>query len=169
MGRALEWVRVGDTRTSKRKAATFDDARTAAMIADARLKELAVLEREGVLVDRQHGERVAFTFARRHRDAWLNWPARIGAELAAAVGIDAGMLIGLLEAHVARQLDELGAERFDLGASVVGGPPGGVGGGAGVGGGGGGPTGRGGGRPPPPRAGADGGRAGRRTSGSRLT
>jgi hypothetical protein len=126
MGRSLEWVRVGELRTSKRKAATFDQARTAAMVADARLKELAVAAREGALVERAAGERIAFAFARRHRDAWLVWPARIGAELAVALGCDAGAVIGLLERYVARQLDELGSERFDLGASLVDGAAGGT-------------------------------------------
>src|SRR4030095_16929870 len=103
MGRALEWVRVGDRRRSKRKAATFDDARTAAMIADARLKELAVLEREGELIDRARSVHVVYAFARRHRDAWLNWPSRVGAEFAAAVGADPGGGVRALQAAVAPQ------------------------------------------------------------------
>lgn len=119
MARPRQWVRLG-TKASKKTASPYDDARTAAMIAEARLKELTVREREGALVDRATGERIVFAFGRRHRDAWLVWPARIGAELAAALGIDASVLISHLEEHVARHLDELSAERFDLGASVVG-------------------------------------------------
>jgi hypothetical protein len=93
------------------------------MVAEARLKELTVLEREGSLVDRADGERIVFAFGRRHREAWLAWPARIGAELAASLGVDTAALVVLLEAHVAQQLEELSRERFDLdaaGASVVG-------------------------------------------------
>src|SRR5262245_1815441 len=90
------------------------------MVADAQLKELALRERQGTLVDRAVGERMVFAFGRRDRDAWLIWPARIGAELAAALGVEAGVVIAHLEAYVRQQLEDLSRERFDLaGASVV--------------------------------------------------
>src|SRR5262249_62173209 len=57
-------------------------ARTAAMIADAQAKRLAVEVRQGRLVERDRAVAIAFAFARRLRDAWINWPARGGAALA---------------------------------------------------------------------------------------
>jgi hypothetical protein len=109
-------VSLGRTKGAK----AYDAARTAAMVAEAQLKQLAVQERQGVLVNRATGERIVYAFARRHRDAWIVWPARIGAELAAVLGVEAAELIPQLEAYVTRQLDELASERFDLdGASVV--------------------------------------------------
>jgi hypothetical protein len=61
------------------------------------------------------GDRIVFTFGCRHRDTGLTWRARVGAELAAALGVDQGVLIAHLDELVARQLEELPAERFDLG------------------------------------------------------
>ena len=104
------------------RTADFDHARTQKLVAEAARAELELAARRGELVDRAAGERIVFAFGRRHREAWLAWPARIAAELAAALGVDATVLAVHLEAHVAQQLDELSGERFDLGgASVVGG------------------------------------------------
>jgi hypothetical protein len=90
-------------------------ARTAAMIADAQAKRLAVEVRQGRLVERDRAVAIAFTFARRLRDAWLAWPARVAPEVAAELGLpDAGALMAALELRVHRQVEELAAERFDL-------------------------------------------------------
>jgi hypothetical protein len=106
-------------------AEAFQRARTEKLIAEAAREQLELAARRAELVDRALGERIVFAFGRRQRDAWLAWPARIGAELAAALGVDGAALVVQLEAYVARQLEELSGERFDLGgASVVGGAAG---------------------------------------------
>jgi hypothetical protein len=103
----------------------YQQARAAKTAIEAERAALELRRRQGELVDRALGERLVFAFGRRQRDAWLAWPARIGAELAAALGVDAAALVVQLEAYVARQLEELSGERFDLGgASVVGGAAG---------------------------------------------
>jgi hypothetical protein len=103
----------------------LERARAAKTAIEAERAALELRRRQGELVDRALGERLVFAFGRRQRDAWLAWPARIGAELAAALGIDGAALVVQLEAYVARQLEELSGERFDLGgASVVGGAAG---------------------------------------------
>lgn len=105
------------------QALDFDRARTRKMVAEAARAQLELEARRGALVDRVAGERIVFAFGRRHRDAWLAWPARIGAEFAAALGVEAAAVIVQLEAYVAHHLEELSGERFDLavaGASVVG-------------------------------------------------
>ena len=45
------------------------------------------------------------------RDAWLAWPARIGPELAADLGLDATRVMIALEPYVRRQLQELADAR----------------------------------------------------------
>ena len=49
-----------------------------------------------------------FKLARTERDAWLNWPARISAQMAARLGMDAHALHVALEAAVREHLAELG-------------------------------------------------------------
>src|SRR5262245_12258240 len=48
------------------------------------------------------------------RDAWLAWPARIGPELAADLGLDATRVMIALEPYVRRQLQELADMRLDV-------------------------------------------------------
>lgn len=69
----------------------------------------------GLLVDRDRATQQAFAFARGFRDAVLNWPARVGAEIAAEVGADQQALIVTLERHVRALLTEIADQRFDLG------------------------------------------------------
>ncbi len=49
-----------------------------------------------------------FRLARSERDAWLNWPARVSAQLAASLGVDPHTLHVALEAAVREHLQELG-------------------------------------------------------------
>ena len=52
-----------------------------------------------------------FRLARTERDAWLNWPARISAQMAAKLEIDAHELHVVLESAVRDHLIELGELR----------------------------------------------------------
>jgi hypothetical protein len=52
--------------------------------------------------------------AREARDAWVNWPARAAALIAAEIGIDPATMQKVLEAHVRAHLDELAEVRLDL-------------------------------------------------------
>src|SRR5262249_36469635 len=58
----------------------FDRACTARMIVKVKRERLALELQRGRLVARDRVERQAFAFARGLREAWLTWPARIGAE-----------------------------------------------------------------------------------------
>jgi|SRR5262245_11321117 len=93
----------------------FDRARTARMIVKVKRERLALELQRGRLVARDRVERQAFAFGRGFREAWLTWPARIGAELAATLGIDATVLTVALETYVHRHLEDLAHTRFDLG------------------------------------------------------
>jgi hypothetical protein len=43
---------------------------------------------KGELVDRSHAIATVFGLARRERDAWVQWPARVAALIAAELGVD---------------------------------------------------------------------------------
>jgi hypothetical protein len=86
---------------------TFVQARTAHEIAKAHLARLKLQERRGELVDRARATALVFRLAREERDAWLNWPARVAALMAAELGVEAHPMQKLLEAHVRAHLAEL--------------------------------------------------------------
>ena len=86
---------------------TFVQARTAHEIAKAHLARLRLQERRGELVDRANAAALVFRLAREERDAWINWPARVAALMAAELGVEAHAMQKVLEAHVRTQLTEL--------------------------------------------------------------
>jgi hypothetical protein len=88
-------------------AETFQRARAAKMVAEARREELELRVREGDLIERAVVVREAFTFASQLREAWATWPSGIGAELAATLGVDAVVLTTLLEDAVRGHLELL--------------------------------------------------------------
>lgn len=86
---------------------TFVQARTAHEIAKAHLARLKLQERRGELVDRARATALVFRLAREERDAWLNWPARVAALMAAELGVEAHPMQKILEAHIRAHLAEL--------------------------------------------------------------
>ena len=88
-------------------AATFTQARTAHEIAKAQRARIQVQRLRAEVVDRAHATSEVFRLARRERDAWVNWPARVAALMAAELGLDAHVMQKVLEAHVRDHLNEL--------------------------------------------------------------
>lgn len=86
---------------------TFVQARTAHEIAKAHLARLRLQERRGELIDRSKASALVFRLAREERDAWINWPARVAALMAAELGVEAHPMQKVLETHVRAQLAEL--------------------------------------------------------------
>jgi hypothetical protein len=79
------------------------------------LKRLLEAKREaGRLVEIEVAEQVIFEEFRAARDAWANFPSRIGALLAAELGVDADLMIEGLTTHVQRHLEELGEPEPDF-------------------------------------------------------
>ena len=95
-------------------AATFTQARTAHEIAKAQRARIQVQRLREEVVDRAHATSEVFRLARRERDAWVNWPARVAALMAAELGLDAHVMQKVLEAHVRDHLNELAEIRPDL-------------------------------------------------------
>ena len=96
-------------------ATTFLQAKTANEILKAQERRLRLQKMKGELIDRSRATALVFRLARDERDAWVNWPGRVAAmmaaELSAAVGssaaIDVATMQTVLEQHLRRQLDDL--------------------------------------------------------------
>ena len=78
-------------------------------------RRLKLQKLKGELVDRDRAEALVFRLARETRDAWVNWPARAAALIAAELGLEPATMQKVLEALVRAQLDELSEVRLDLG------------------------------------------------------
>ena len=73
----------------------------------ALLRKLEFEQKSGELVELAMAERVLFEGARAQRDAWLNWPARVGAMIAANLGLYADRVTAILTTHVHKHLEQL--------------------------------------------------------------
>ena len=93
--------------------ATFLQAKTANEVLKSPERRLKLMK--GELVDRARAEALVFRLARETRDAWVHWPARAAALIAAELGADPATMQKVLEAHVRAHLDELAEGRIDLG------------------------------------------------------
>jgi hypothetical protein len=74
----------------------------------ALLRQLEYEHKSGSLVDLETASAILFEESRAQRDAWLNWPARIGPILAADLGLEADRVVEALTAHVHKQIAQLG-------------------------------------------------------------
>lgn len=86
-------------------------ARTVNEVVKAQTNKVRLARLKGELVDRPQAIAHVFKLARSERDAWLNWPARISAQMAAKLGIDPHTMHIALEAAVREHLQELGEMR----------------------------------------------------------
>ncbi|MFC6689166.1 hypothetical protein [Jhaorihella thermophila] len=130
---------VGDTLREQGLAApatgggtTFLQAKTAHEVLKAQERRIRLQKLKGELVDRARAETLVFRLAREERDAWVNWPARVAAPLAAELAlalaqaadaenanaqpaVTTALIQRLLETHVRAQLDSLAEVRPRLG------------------------------------------------------
>jgi hypothetical protein len=105
---------------------TFMQARTANEVLKAQERRLRLQQMKGELVDRAKAVAQVFRLAREERDAWVNWPARVAAMMAAelsasgsdaagdAVQVDQHSLHTVLERLVREHLAELAEIRPSL-------------------------------------------------------
>jgi hypothetical protein len=82
----------------------------------ADLRRLELEKRQGDLLERRLVERRVALWARRLQEALARFPSRIGAELAASLGVEEAALTQALEAKIHRLCRELAGERVDLDA-----------------------------------------------------
>jgi hypothetical protein len=93
---------------------TFMQARTANEVLKAQERRVWLQRMKGELVDRAKAVAQVFRLARDERDAWVNWPARMAAMIAAELDVDARQLHTVLERHVRDHLSELAEVRPSL-------------------------------------------------------
>lgn len=86
-------------------------ARTVNEVVKAQTNKVRLAQLKGDLVGRSQAIAHVFRLARSERDAWLNWPARVSAQMAARLEVDAHELHVQLEAAVRDHLIELGELR----------------------------------------------------------
>jgi hypothetical protein len=95
-------------------AMTFMQARTANEVLKAQERRLRLQQMKGELVDRAKAVAQVFRLARDERDAWVNWPARVAAMIAAELEVDPHRVHTVLEHHVRDHLAELAELRPNL-------------------------------------------------------
>ena len=83
-------------------------ARTVNEVVKAQTNKVRLARLKGELVDRPQAIAHVFKLARSERDAWLNWPARVAAQMAARLEVDAHTMHVALESAVREHLQELG-------------------------------------------------------------
>jgi hypothetical protein len=93
---------------------TFMQARTANEVLKAQERRLRLQRMKGELVDRAKAVAQVFKLARDERDAWVNWPARVAAVIAAELQVDPHQLHTVLERRVRDHLAELADVRPSL-------------------------------------------------------
>lgn len=86
---------------------TFLQARTANEVLKAQERRLRLQKLKGEMIDRSRVTATVFRLAREERDAWVNWPARAAALMAAELGVDVAAMQNVLEQHVRLHLSEL--------------------------------------------------------------
>jgi hypothetical protein len=93
---------------------TFMQARTANEVLKAQERRLRLQRMKGELVDRAKAVAQVFKLARDERDAWVNWPARVAAMIAAELEVDPHQVHTVLERHVREHLADLADVRPNL-------------------------------------------------------
>ena len=86
-------------------------ARTVNEVVKAQTNKVRLARLKGELVDRPQAIAHVFKLARSERDAWLNWPARVSAQMAVKLGIEPHPMHVALENAVREHLQELGDMR----------------------------------------------------------
>ena len=89
---------------------TFMQARTANEVLKAQERRVRLQRMKGELVDRAKAVAQVFRLAREERDAWVNWPARVAAMMAAELEVDQHQLHTVLERHVRDHLGRAGRD-----------------------------------------------------------
>ena len=107
-------VAVGETLREEGLAApvagggtTYLQAKTANEVLKAQERRLRLSKLKGDLIERARAVALVFRLSRDARDAWVNWPARASALMAADLGVEPADMQKALEKHVRAHLSEL--------------------------------------------------------------
>ncbi|NOT87719.1 MAG: elements of external origin [Lysobacter sp.] len=107
----VEATRESGTTALPAGGASLLQARTVNEVVKAQTNKVRLARLKGELVERSQVVAHVFKLARDERDAWLNWPARVSAQMAATLEVDPHAMHLALEAAVRDHLRELGELR----------------------------------------------------------
>jgi len=93
---------------------SFLRARMANEVLKAQTAKVKLAKMKDELVDRPRAMAMVFDLARRERDAWLNWPPRVAANMAAELGSDPHLVEQVLDKFLREHLAELAEVKIDL-------------------------------------------------------
>lgn len=93
---------------------SFLRARMANEVLKAQTARVRLQKMKGELVDRVRAVATVFDLARRERDAWINWPPRVSANMAAELDVEAHLMEQVLDRHIREHLAELAEIRIEL-------------------------------------------------------
>lgn len=93
---------------------SFLRARMANEVLKAQTARVRLQKMKGELVDRAKATAMVFDLARRERDAWLNWPPRVAANMAAELDLDAHLMEQVLDRFLREHLAELAEIKIEL-------------------------------------------------------
>lgn len=93
---------------------SFLRARMANEVLKAQTAKVRLQKMKAELVDRARATTMVFDLARRERDAWLNWPPRVAANMAAELGVDPHAMEQMLDKYLRAHLAEMAEVRLEL-------------------------------------------------------
>lgn len=93
---------------------SFLRARMANEVLKAQTARVRLQKMKDELVDRTSATAMVFDLARRERDAWLNWPSRVAANMAAELGVDAHITEQVLDKYLRQHLADMAEIEIEL-------------------------------------------------------
>lgn len=93
---------------------SFLRARMANEVLKAQTAKVKLAKMKGELVDRARATSMVFDLARRERDAWLHWPARVAANMAADLGVEAHDMEQVLDKYLRAHMADLAEIKIEL-------------------------------------------------------
>lgn len=111
--RAKSDVESGNYQTANRDNVSgssdsqYQKAKTANEVLKAQIGKIELQILKGEMIDRRKANANIFKMARAERDAWLNWPSRISAQVSAELSIDEQAFHVALEEQIRNHLIRL--------------------------------------------------------------
>jgi hypothetical protein len=93
---------------------SFLRARMANEVLKAQTAKVRLEKMKAEVIDRARATAMVFDLARRERDAWLNWPPRVAANMAAELGVDAHRMEQVLDMYLRQHLTEMAEVKIEL-------------------------------------------------------
>ena len=93
---------------------SFLRARMANEVLKAQTAKVRLEKMKAEVIDRARATAMVFDLARRERDAWLNWPPRVAANMAAELGVDAHRMEQVLDMYLRAHLTDMAEVKIEL-------------------------------------------------------